>query len=108
MKRASIFLFLFTAAFAFESCSEKKAEAKATGLPGDNLDLYAVLDLFKSSSSIEAFEKSLNDKSSNVNNLDLDGDEKVDYIRVVDQRDGDDHAITLRVPVGTEESQDIA
>jgi len=31
------------------------------GLAGDNLDLYAVLDLFQKSKTVEAFEKSLND-----------------------------------------------
>jgi hypothetical protein len=34
------------------------------GLPGDNLDLYAVLDLFQKSKTIEDFEKSLNDEKN--------------------------------------------
>lgn len=106
MKRAGLFAGIFLATFTFQSCSDK--EPKPTGLPGDNLDLYAVLNLFQTSSSVEGFEKSLNDKSNAVNNLDLNGDGKVDYIRVVDLRDGDAHAITLRVPVSEEESQDVA
>ena len=105
MKRAGIFAGSLIM-LAIAGCSDD--EPKPTGLPGDNLDLYAVLDVFKSSKSIEAFEKSLNDKSTGVNNLDLNGDEKVDYIRVIDLRDGDAHAITLRVPVSGEESQDVA
>ncbi len=36
------------------------------GLPGDNLDLYAVLDLFQKSKTIEAFEKSLNDEKNKI------------------------------------------
>lgn len=108
MKRAKFILPLYVAAFLVQGCSEADKSPKPTGLPGDNLDLYAVLDLFKSSSSIESFEKSLNAKSSSVNNLDLNGDSTVDYIRVIDQRSGDDHAITLRVPISKDESQDIA
>ncbi|CAN5157803.1 hypothetical protein BH09BAC5_BH09BAC5_16460 [soil metagenome] len=88
------------------ACSDKTPQP--TGLPGDNLDLYAVLDLFKSSSTIEGFEKSLNDPSNKVNNLDLNGDGKVDYICVVDQKDSNAHAITLRVAVAPDEFQDAA
>ena len=31
------------------------------GLPGDNLNLYAVMDLFRNSETLEDFERSLND-----------------------------------------------
>lgn len=46
-----------------------------------------------------------------MNNLDLNGDGKVDYIRVVDTTDPaekDAHAVVLRVPISKEESQDVA
>ncbi|MEO5644278.1 MAG: hypothetical protein ABIQ40_04875 [Bacteroidia bacterium] len=108
MKRTGFFAGIFLATFTFHSCSHSGKDQKPTGLPGDNLDLYAVLNLFETSKSVEGFEKSLNDKSTGVNNLDLNGDGKVDYIRVIDLRDGDAHAITLRVPVSGEESQDAA
>ena len=39
------------------------------GLPGDNLDLFAVLDLFQKSKTIEDFEKSLNEEKTGINNL---------------------------------------
>ncbi len=58
------------------------------GLPGDNLDLYAVLTLFQKSKTIEAFEKSLNDEKTGINNLDLNLDKKVDFIKVVTKKDG--------------------
>ena len=51
-------------------------------MPGDNLDLYAVLTLFQKSKTIEAFEKSLNDEQTKINNLDLNLDKKVDFIKV--------------------------
>ena len=54
------------------------------GLPGDNLNLYAVMNLFQESETLEAFERSLNDENSRINNLDLNGDNMVDYITVSD------------------------
>lgn len=43
-----------------------------------------------------------------MNNLDLNEDGEIDYIRVVDHREGNVHAIVLQVPVSENESQDIA
>ncbi len=79
-----------------------------TGLPGDNLNLSAVLDLFKEAKNIEQFEKDLNSEDQKVNNLDLDGDGKIDYIRVEDHAQDEVHAIALQVPVSEDEVQDIA
>ena len=84
------------------------------GLAGDNLDLYAVLDLFQNSKTIEAFEKSLNDPSNKINNLDLNLDKKVDFIKVVTEKkddkkkDDESHMFILRVDVSKSESQDVA
>ena len=78
------------------------------GLPGDNLNLYAVLDLFRNSPTLEAFERSLNERDSRINNLDLNGDWRVDYIAVSDYRDGRVHNIVLRAVLGRNEYQDVA
>lgn len=85
-----------------------KRDADEKKLPGKNLDLYAVLDLFHNSSSLQDFERSLNSKDKKINNLDLNNDGKVDYIRVIDNASGKDHAITLRAPLSATESQDVA
>src|SRR5215471_864411 len=81
------------------------------GLAGDGLDLYAVLDLFQKSKTIESFEKSLNDSKTQINNLDLDLDKKVDFIKVVtekkDKKD-ESYMFILRVDVSKTESQDVA
>ena len=77
-------------------------------LPGDNLDLFAVLDLFQQSPSIEEFEKSLNLEETGINNLDLDLDGKVDFIKVVTEQDGDDFSFVLQVDVSEDEVQDVA
>jgi hypothetical protein len=82
--------------------------AESTGLPGDNLNLYAVMKLFRESATLEEFEKALNDENSRINNLDLDGDNMVDYIRVIDFEDGDVHNIVLQVTINERENQDVA
>jgi hypothetical protein len=78
------------------------------GLPGDNLDLYAVLDLFQKSKTIEDFEKSLNDEKTGINNLDLDLDNKVDFIKVLTTQKDQDFTLVLQVDVSKTEKQDVA
>lgn len=78
------------------------------GLPGDNLNLYATMKLFQESETLESFEKNLNDENSRINNLDLNGDNQVDYIMVIDYIDGDVHSIVLRAALNKDETQDVA
>ena len=78
------------------------------GLPGDNLNLYAVMKLFQESETLEGFERNLNDEKTKINNLDLNGDNLIDYITVTDYPDGNDHTIVLKVSLGRKEFQDIA
>lgn len=89
--------------------TEAQAESDSTlsGLPGDNLDLFAVLDLFQKSPTIEDFEKSLNLEETGINNLDLNLDGKVDFIKVVTEQDGDNFTFILQVDVSEEEVQDV-
>ncbi|TVQ90898.1 MAG: hypothetical protein EA393_05250 [Bacteroidetes bacterium] len=78
------------------------------GLPGDNLNLFAVMNLFQESETLEGFERSLNDPETMINNLDLVGDGYVDYIMVFDYKEGDVHNIVLRVALNQYEYQDVA
>jgi len=78
------------------------------GLPGDNLNLYAVMKLFQESETLEGFERKLNEENSRINNLDLNGDNLIDYITVTDYPEGDDHTIVLRVALNRKEFQDVA
>jgi len=78
------------------------------GLPGDNLNLYAVMNLFQESETLEGFERSLNDNESMINNLDLNGDNLIDYITVSDYEEGNVHTIVLRAALNKNEQQDIA
>jgi len=78
------------------------------GLPGDNLNLYAVMKLFQESETLEGFERNLNNENSRINNLDLNGDNLIDYITVSDYVNGNVHTIVLRVALSRNETQDVA
>ncbi len=91
--------------------AQEKSEsdtAALLGLPGDNLDLYGVLTLFQKSKTIEAFEKSLNDEKTGINNLDLNLDKKVDFIKIVTTKDSLAFTFKLQVDVTKTETQDVA
>ena len=107
------FSLLLIASVAFSlltvpTIAQSDQEVEGLGLPGDNLDLYAVLDLFQKSKTIEDFEKELNLEKTGINNLDLDLDGKVDFIKVVTTQKDDDFTFVLQVAVSEKETQDVA
>lgn len=84
------------------------AQAIESEVPGDHFSLEGALELFKKSESPEEFEKLLNSADSRVNNLDLNGDGYIDYIRVLDRYEGNVHAFILQAVIGESEYQDVA
>lgn len=82
--------------------------AQDAEVPGDNFSLEGALELFKKSESPEEFEKLLNAQDSKVNNLDLNGDGYIDYIRVIDRNDGNVHTFTMQAVISDREVQDVA
>jgi hypothetical protein len=115
MKKIVLFsvliLFLVISAPAFSQAKDSKTPEDTTaalGLAGDNLDLYAVLTLFQKSKTIEAFEKSLNDEKEKINNLDLNLDKKVDFIKVTTKKKDSSYTFVLQVDVSKKETQDVA
>ena len=100
-------LFLLVVCIAATTVSVR-AQTDSTGMPGDNFSLQGALEMFKQSSSIEEFEKLINTENKNVNNLDLNGDGEIDYIKVIDKADKNVHAFILQVAVSETENQDIA
>jgi hypothetical protein len=83
-------------------------EVTAVTGPGEDLDLHAVIELFKQSESIEEFEQKLNDPDVGVNNLDLNQDGEVDFIRVMEYAEGDAHVYVLQAALGEDTYQDVA
>ncbi len=108
MKKIAFLFLLFTLCNNKVAFSQKIEKADSLGLPGDNLNLYAVLDLFQKSETFEEFEKQINLEDSKINNLDLNNDDKTDYIKVVDHQTGESHAVVLQVLVNEKETQDVA
>ncbi len=72
------------------------------------LDLHAVAELFKDCNNLEEFERKLNDPDLGINNLDLDQDGYVDFIRVVEDVNKYSHLIILQAALGDNEFQDVA
>ena len=100
--------FLLLVVCVIATAVNAKAQTDSTGMPGDNFSLHGALEMFKQSSSVEEFEKLINTESKNVNNLDLNGDGDIDYIKVIDKASKDVHAFILQVAVSETENQDIA
>ena len=105
MKRLLIFSLVL---ISFSIINQLSAQEETSGQLGDNFSLEGALALLKNTSSLEEFEKQLNSPDSDVNNLNLNEDDEVDYIRVEEYMEGDVHAIVLQALISEEESQDIA
>jgi hypothetical protein len=121
MKRAAFIVFavaavvfLCTAGWAEEKSVKASSEVTEVTIvspateAGEDLDLYAVAELFKETETVEAFEKALNDSANGINNLDLAGDGSVDYIHVVDNTEGNTHILILQVALAKDDYQDVA
>ncbi|MFH1121246.1 MAG: hypothetical protein V1775_15615 [Bacteroidota bacterium] len=105
LKNFSVLVLLFSLGF---TATAREYGDEKLNLPGDNLNLYAVMKLFQESETLEGFEQDLNAEDSKINNLDLNGDERIDYIKVIDYVDGETHSIVLQVAVNPKENQDVA
>ncbi len=104
-------LFLLFITLTTLSCfavAQQVMQADSLGLPGDNLNLYAVLEVFQECPTLEEFEQKLNSEDLNINNLDLDGDGYIDFIQVEDNFFGNSHSIVLKVAISSTEWQDVA
>lgn len=100
-------ILLSTAAF-LSSTNAQKSVTDSTGFPGDHFSLQGTLQMFQKASTPEEFEKLLNMQDKNVNNLDLNKDGKIDYVKVTDKSEKQSHAFILQVPVSQNETRDIA
>ncbi len=74
----------------------------------DNLDLRAVASIFGDSRDLADFERRLNDPNIQISNLDLNEDNKVDYLRVIETVEGNAHLIVIQSVLGRDTFQDVA
>ena len=107
MKKIQLLL-CCTAMLLLGAGTARSQDTDSTGLPGDHFSLQGALEMFKKASSIEDFEKLINTESNNVNNLDLNADGDIDYVKVIDKTENGAHAFVLQVAVSATENQDIA
>lgn len=92
----------------FFSVSFAQYGTTRTGYEGDYFSLEGAIDLFKQSHSLRDFERKLNTEEYWVNNLDLNYDGRIDYIRVEHRRQRDYHAVILQAVVDRYDVQDVA
>ncbi|WP_418263776.1 hypothetical protein [Flavobacterium faecale] len=74
----------------------------------DNLDLRAVASLFGDSRNLQDFERRLNDPKIQISNLDLNYDNRVDYLRVIETVDRNTHLIVIQSVIDRDVYQDVA
>lgn len=74
----------------------------------DNLDLRAVASIFGEARDLEDFERRLNNPETPISNLDLNLDNQVDYLRVVESIEGNQHIIVVQAVLGRDQYQDVA
>jgi len=113
MKKPISLMFVFFVGCTFYmsnllSAQDNVAIVTPTTEAGENLDLIAVLEIFNTSETLEDFEKKLNDEGTEVNNIDLNEDGEVDYIRVVEYVEENTHVIVLQAVIGEDQYQDVA
>lgn len=74
---------------------------------GDNLDLQALGTIVQKSQNAQDIENALNSDGS-INNLDLDGDGNVDYIKVTEYGSGNTRGFSFTVDLPNDQSQEVA
>lgn len=104
----SVTLLLLMIGFCVAYAQDNVTIVAPTSEAAEGLDLHTVSELFQISENLEEFEKALNDPEEGINNLDLDENGDVDYIRVVEEVAGDTHVIILQAALGEDQFQDVA
>tara|TARA_B110000037_G_scaffold189293_1_gene221400 strand:+ start:24499 stop:25296 length:798 start_codon:yes stop_codon:yes gene_type:complete len=108
---AGIFGIIFLFAM-MNTCGNSRREKVSTDVItqefAKGLDLKAVSDMAKSSKDAADLERKLNTQSSGINNIDLNDDGKVDYIKVTEYGSDDTRGFSLTTDLSASEVQEIA
>lgn len=95
----------------FSTCKPRPKEVSTEVIAREyakGLDLRAVTNLARTSKTPGELEEKLNSSSTGVNNIDLNDDGKVDYIKVTEYGDGSDRGFSLSTEISPGEEQEIA
>jgi len=102
-----LLMLLFMSVGSLSAADVTTVDAKDSSI-GDNLDLEAVASVFGEAKDLEDFEKKLNDPETKINNLDINEDGEVDYLRVTESSKGDTKLVTIQAVIGKDQYQDVA
>jgi len=109
MKTKLINTVLFSLLIAGEIFAQDVTTVRANSSDiSDNLDLQAVASIFGDSQDLEDFEHRLNDPDAQISNLDLNNDNRVDYLRVIEVTEKNTHVIILQSVLAVDTYQDVA
>jgi hypothetical protein len=116
LTKIGVILFALIVGFSMMSqCgrkSEIQSQARATEVVlkeyAKGLDLDAVTNLAKKSKDAADFERLLNSQAEGLNNIDLNDDNKVDYINVTEYGSGDQRGFSLTTEISPGKVQEIA
>jgi hypothetical protein len=107
--KTHILILIFTALLATTLNAQQTVTVNASNYDiSDNLDLRAVAYLFGESKDLEEFERKLNDPELEISNLDLNLDGYIDYLRVVEVKQGKVFVITIQAVLDRDLFQDVA
>lgn len=99
-------LFLVTSSIA-HSQSKVTVYPKSSYVK-ENLDLNAVSQIYEESINLADFEQRLNYPSDRISNLDLNNDNKVDYLRVSEKNVNNIKIILIQAEVDSNIYEDVA
>jgi hypothetical protein len=107
---AIIFFGLVAISFFWPSAGEKNynVNVRTVSYAADGLDLSALGSLLKKAKDAAELERLLNDPKTGINNLDLNEDGKVDYIKVTEFGNDKTKGFSLTVEPEKGEVQEVA
>jgi hypothetical protein len=109
MKTKIINTVLFSLLFAGGIFAQDVTTVRANNSDiSDNLNLQAVASIFGDSQDLEDFERRLNDPDAQISNLDLNNDNRVDYLRVIEVTENNTHVVILQSVLASDTFQDVA
>lgn len=109
MKTKTTFLVSLGLLLAMPLWAQDRTTVNATSSEiSDNLDLRAIASIFGQAKNLEDFERQLNDPNTQLSNLDLNEDNKVDYLRVIESAQDNIHLIVVQAVLGKDLFQDVA
>lgn len=107
MKHTALLLLIALFSVGLSAQDVTTVEAVSSEI-SDNLDLEAVASIFADAEDLEDFERKLNDPELRVNNLDINQDGYVDYLRVIELAETNARLITIQAVLGKDLYQDVA